>query len=224
LASVQKSPRSAPDLAGAAEPDGIVVAGVPPGTNARAEGDGLGPPGNLDLAIRAYVRGKGWGHAGGVAGSLGKNLDAGRYWLEAKKPFEAAVCFRRVGALRECLQALLYVPHNHPRYREACVHTVTVAQILAAPTSTLMAFLAPFISSVPTVRAEATAMNALAESLANEGKFRLAQSLYKSVLVAVILFLVTALALNTCAAAAPLHQQLARLRHDRRRHALALRQ
>jgi eukaryotic-like serine/threonine-protein kinase len=146
------------------------------------EGERLELSGKLDQAIEAYVRGKRWEHAARVAGSLGKNLDAGRYWLEAKKPFEAAVCFRRVGALRECQQALMYVPANHPRYREACVHLVTVAQILGTPTASLMTFVAPFLSSVPSTRAEATALNALAEQLTTEEKFRLAQSLYKSVL------------------------------------------
>ena len=148
------------------------------------DGAKLEAQGDLKQALELYVRTSRWDHAARVALSLDRNLDAAKYLLSAKRPYDAAVCFQKAGALKECLAALTQVPPTSPRYRHACVHAVRVALIQGTPMGSLLSFVMPFISTVPTSRSEAAALNQLAAAFAKGDKLRLASSIYLSVLSA----------------------------------------
>src|ERR1700690_3238450 len=145
------------------------------------DGAKLEAQGDLEQALSVYVRSEQWGNAARLAVSLDKNLEAAGYCLKAGRPYDAAVCFQKVGALKECLGALMQVAPTSPRYRAACVHAVRVAQILETPMVTLSSFAMPFISSVPTSPSEAAALNQLAAGFAKSDRARLASSIYRSV-------------------------------------------
>jgi serine/threonine-protein kinase len=148
------------------------------------EGAALEEKGHFEQALALYVRKQQWDHASRVAASLDRNLDAAKYCLSAGKPWEAAVCYQKAGALTECLGALVKVPPSSPRYRHACVHAVRVAQMVGTPLPSLLQFLAAFISSRPNSRAEATALTQVAASFAQSDKARLAASILRTVLQA----------------------------------------
>ena len=147
-----------------------------------SEGARLEAQGLLERALTAYVGHREWDGAVRVAMSLNRQLEAARYLLEARRPYDAAVCFQRAGAPRECLDALLQVPPGTARYASACVHAVRVAELLSVPLDQLSRFFMPFISQAPASPAEASAMKAIAEAFEAADKARLASSIYRSVL------------------------------------------
>jgi serine/threonine-protein kinase len=149
-----------------------------------SEGIRLEAQGHLEKALTAYVSEKHWDGAVRVAMSLNRHLDAAKFCLQAGRPWDAAVCFQRANAPRECLQALLQVTPQNTRYRDACVHAIRVAQTLQMPLDTMSAFFMPFLSRVPGNPAEAGALKELAEAFVTGGKLRLAISIYRSVLQA----------------------------------------
>src|SRR5688500_17363402 len=97
------------------------------------EGAKFEADGKPEQALATYVRGRQWSSAARVALSLDRNLEAANYCLQAGRPYDAAVCFQKVGALKECLDALRQVPATSPRYRSACVHAVRVTQLANLP-------------------------------------------------------------------------------------------
>lgn len=149
-----------------------------------SEGAKLEAQGFLEKALSAYVNERQWDGAVRLAMGLNRQLDAARYCLQAQRPWDAAVCFQRGGAHKECLAALLQVTPTSARYRDACVHAVRVANTLKLPLETLSAYFMPFISYAPSSVAEATAMKELAEAFVRSEKVRLATSVYRSVLQA----------------------------------------
>lgn len=149
-----------------------------------SEGAKLEAQGFLEKALSAYVNERQWDGAVRLAMSLNRQLDAARYCLQAQRPWDAAVCFQRGGAHKECLAALLQVTPTSARYRDACVHAVRVANTLHLPLETLSAYFMPFISYAPSSVAEATAMKEIAEAFVRSDKVRLATSVYRSVLQA----------------------------------------
>ncbi|MFT3836250.1 MAG: protein kinase [Myxococcaceae bacterium] len=148
------------------------------------EGAALEEKGHLEQALALYVRKQQWENAARLATSLDRNLDAAKYCLAANNPYEAAVCFQKAGALKECLDALVKVPPTSLRYRHACVHAVRVAQMVGTPLPGLLQFFAAFVSSRPNSRAEATALTQVAGSFAQSEKARLAASILRTVLQA----------------------------------------
>ncbi len=148
------------------------------------EGERLEKSGNLQQALDWYVLSGAWDQAARVALSLNRVKEAGTYSLQANRPYDAAVCFQKAGALQECLEALKLVPAGSARYRAACVHMIRVAQLLERPLVSLSSLLVPFISARPQSPQEASAFNALADAYSTTDKARLAASLYRTVLAA----------------------------------------
>lgn len=144
---------------------------------ARLEAQGL-----LEEALDAFVAERDWNGAARVAMALGRHVDAATYLLEAQRFWDAAVCFQRGGALKECLAALVRVPATSERYRQACVHAVRVAGLLNASLDAHSAWLMPFIGKAPAAPVEAEAMKAIADAFGERGKVRLASSILKTVL------------------------------------------
>jgi eukaryotic-like serine/threonine-protein kinase len=137
--------------------------------------------GRLDEAMAVYAKSAQWDHAARVALGLDKNLEAAGYFLNAQRPYDAAVCFQKAGSPRDCLGALTRVPSSSPRYREACVHAVRMTQLIGAPLIGLINFVTPFARTKPNSRIEATAQNQLAAELAQHGRADFALSIYKLV-------------------------------------------
>ncbi|MDP1823604.1 MAG: protein kinase [Archangium sp.] len=149
-----------------------------------SDGAKLEALGHLEKALTAYVAERQWDGAVRLAMSLNRQLDAARYCLQAQRHWDAAVCFQRGGAQKECLAALVQVTPANARYRDACVHAVRVAQSLGTPLDSMSSWFMPFISYAPTSPGEAGAMKELAEAFARGEKVRLATSIYRSVLQA----------------------------------------
>ena len=149
-----------------------------------SEGTKLEAQGLLDKALEAYVDERHWDGAIRLAMQLKRHLEAARFCLQAQRPWDAAVCFQRGGAQKDCLAALLHVTPTSARYRDACVHAVRVAQTLGTPLEAMSAYFMPFISYAPSSLGEAEAMKDLAESFTRSDKLRLAVSIYRSVLQA----------------------------------------
>lgn len=149
-----------------------------------SEGAKLETRGLLERALAAYVSERNWEGAVRLAMHFNRHLDAAKYCLQAQRPWDAAVCFQRGGAQKECLAALMQVTPAAARYRDACVHAIRVAQTLGLPLESMSSWLMPFISYAPTSPGEAEAMKDLAEAFAKTDKLRLALSIYRSVLQA----------------------------------------
>src|ERR1035437_3088717 len=111
-----------------------------------SEGTKLEAQGLLEKAQAAYAAERHWDGAIRVALTLKRPVDAARYLLEAERPWDAAVCFQRGGAQKECLAALLKVTPASSRYCDACVHAVRVAHALGTPLETMSSFFMPFIT------------------------------------------------------------------------------
>ncbi|MEW5739560.1 MAG: protein kinase [Myxococcota bacterium] len=137
--------------------------------------------GRLEDALRAFVSQRDWDGAARVAVALNRPLDAGRFHLEAQRPWDAAVCFQRGGAMQDCLNALVKVPAHSPRYRSACVQAVRVAPMLGAHLDSFATFFMPFIAQAPAAPVEAEAMKSIADAFVEKGKARLAVSIYRTV-------------------------------------------
>ncbi len=146
-----------------------------------SEGSKLEAQGLLEKALAAYASERNWDGAIRLSMTLNRHLDAAKFCLQAQRPWDAAVCFQRGGAHKECLAALLQITPAAARYRDACVHAIRVAQTLGTPLDTMSSFFMPFISYAPSSLGEAEAMKELAESFARSDKLRLAVSIYRSV-------------------------------------------
>ena len=137
--------------------------------------------GQLEQALELYVRAQQWEGAARVALGLDRGVEAAQFFLKAHRPYDAAVCFQKAGAIRECLGALLKVLPSSPRYRSACVHVVRVAQSVGTPLMSLASFLKPFTNSKPTTRQEAAALNQVAVAFRKAGQVTLATGIYEHV-------------------------------------------
>jgi len=146
-----------------------------------SDGARLESQGKLDEALKAFAGHKDWDGAVRVAMALNRHLEAAQFCLEAQRYWDAAVCFQRGGALKECLAALLKVQASHPRYRQACVQVVRVASMLKMPLDQLSMWLMPFIGHAPAAPVEAEAMKDIADAFAATGKLRLALSIVRTV-------------------------------------------
>ncbi|MBL8910148.1 MAG: protein kinase [Archangium sp.] len=149
-----------------------------------SDGARLESQGKLDEALKAFAGQRDWDGAVRVAMALNRHVEAANYCLEAARFWDAAVCFQRGGALQECLSALGKIPATNQRYRQAVVHAVRVAGLIDTPLDSLSTWLMPFIGHAPAAPVEAEAMKAIAESFAENGKDRLASSIFRTVLTA----------------------------------------
>lgn len=147
-----------------------------------SDGARLEAQGKLDEALKAFAGQRDWDGAIRVAMALNRHLEAANYCLEAARFWDAAVCFQRGGALQECLTTLGKIPAGNQRYRQAVVHAVRVAGLIGTPLDSLSTWLMPFIGHAPSAPVEAEAMKAIAESFSENGKERLASSIFRTVL------------------------------------------
>ncbi|MBS2027468.1 MAG: protein kinase [Deltaproteobacteria bacterium] len=146
------------------------------------EASKLEAQGSLDQALAAYVREQQWPQAARLAVRLDRPGEAGRFWLQAGQPYDAAVCFQRASMLKECLDALLLVPNTEPRYRAACVHAIRLTVSLGEPMDRLGSFLMSFANTPPASPVEAAALNQVAQLYAEGQAFSLAAAIYRRVL------------------------------------------
>ncbi len=124
--------------------------------------------------IRARIEKKSGGGAQGseiasaaerarAAYKLKRFVDAAQLFEEAKMPFEAAACFAEGGETGRCLEAVVRVPREHPKYRTAAAQAIRLSSDLNAIHEKLDSFLAPFVADGPKDEREIEAFYALSK-------------------------------------------------------------
>lgn len=83
--------------------------------------------GNLEAALRAWMELGKKGEAGRVAFLLRRYAESAKLYADAGFPFEAAGAYYQAGDLAGAIDQLAYVPKDHARWREACVHAIHIA-------------------------------------------------------------------------------------------------
>jgi len=86
--------------------------------------------GSLESAFRGFLDLGRKGDAARVALRLQRLEEAARLYTEAGMPFEAAGAWYQAGNFAASLDQLGFVPHDHPQYRQACVHAIHLANRL----------------------------------------------------------------------------------------------
>ena len=129
----------------------------------RAAAAKLEQAGQLDVAMNEYARIKAFSDAGRVAYKLKRFAVAAQYFEDAGMAFEAAACFAEAGDKRRCLDAVVRVPRDHPKYRIAAAQAVRAASDLGALDFKLDHFVGPFVADGPKDEREAEALYALAK-------------------------------------------------------------
>jgi eukaryotic-like serine/threonine-protein kinase len=114
-----------------------------------AEGRRLEERGDREGALAQYVQGRAFQDAGRVARALGKTQQAGELFEEGGYFYEAAVCFHDVRDLRRCLDALVRVARDHPRYRASCLKAIEIGGQFGELSFELDQFVSRFVSSGP---------------------------------------------------------------------------
>jgi tetratricopeptide (TPR) repeat protein len=128
----------------------------------RAAAAKLEQAGQYEPALNEYVRIKAPADAGRVAYKLKRFAVAAAHFEDAGMVFEAAACFAEAGEKRRCLDAVLRVPRDHPKYRIAAAQAIRVASELDPLDRKLDPFVAPFVEGGPKDDREAEALYALA--------------------------------------------------------------
>ncbi|HTM44230.1 MAG TPA: protein kinase [Polyangiaceae bacterium] len=88
----------------------------------------------------------------------GDPAGAGKVFLNAGMPYDAAHCFQQAGDLEKTLDALVRVPRTHPKYRRACVEAIEIAVERDALDFRLDEFLSTFLDVPPEDQVEAEAV------------------------------------------------------------------
>jgi eukaryotic-like serine/threonine-protein kinase len=105
--------------------------------------------GNLDLAMQAYIQLRQFAHAGRMAHALGKMEQAAELFSDGAMPYEAAVCYLKLGNTGKSLEKLTSVPREDKRYRAACLQAIQIASELSVLDFQLEHFLAKFAREAP---------------------------------------------------------------------------
>jgi len=105
--------------------------------------------GNLAGALAAYIQSKAYSDAGRVARKLGRPAEAGPFFEEAGMYYEAAVCWNEAQDLRRCIDALVRVQRDHPRYRGCAVKAIELSSQQNEIGFELDQFVARFLSTGP---------------------------------------------------------------------------
>jgi serine/threonine-protein kinase len=98
-----------------------------------------------------------------VAWLLGRARESGDLSLRAGLFYEAALCFMHAQDPEAALSALSRMPQEDPRYREACLHAVSMAQATARLDIRLDTFLARWLRDAPQDEREAESLYGLAD-------------------------------------------------------------
>jgi hypothetical protein len=94
---------------------------------------------------------------------LKRFVDAAQLFEEAKMPFEAAACYAEGGETGRCLEAVVRVPREHPKYRTAAGQAIRLSSELNAIHDRLDGFLAGYLADGPKDDREVEAFYALAK-------------------------------------------------------------
>ncbi len=137
------------------------LAGIAARAVTMAAAQRLEQEGKLRPALAAFMQLRRHADAARVARKLGDLSQAAHLYLGGAMPFEAAGCYFEAGDSGKCLDALVHVPREDPRYRDACVQAVRIASELGVLDFALDQFLAPFARSNPRGDAEFAAFSAL---------------------------------------------------------------
>jgi eukaryotic-like serine/threonine-protein kinase len=105
--------------------------------------------GKYDLAMQAYIQLRQFGHAGRMAHALGKTDQAAELFSDGAMPYEAAVCYLKLGNTGKSLEKLTSVPREDKRYRAACLQAIKIASELSVLDFQLEHFLGKFASGAP---------------------------------------------------------------------------
>jgi tetratricopeptide (TPR) repeat protein len=119
------------------------------GATKYAEGRRLEERGDREGALAQYIQGRAFQDAGRIARALGKTQQAGELFEEGGYFYEAAVCFHDVRDLRRCLDALVRVAKDHPRYRASCLKAIEIGGQFGELSFELDQFVSRFVSSGP---------------------------------------------------------------------------
>ncbi|MGO9712578.1 MAG: serine/threonine-protein kinase [Polyangiaceae bacterium] len=130
---------------------------------ARAAAQKLEQGGQHEPALNEYVRIKAFSDAGRIAYKLKRFAQAAQYFESAAMPFEAAACFAEAGDKRRCLDAVVRVPRDHPKYRLSVVQAIRAASELGALEPKLEQFVAPFVADGAKDEREGEALALLAK-------------------------------------------------------------
>jgi tetratricopeptide (TPR) repeat protein len=117
--------------------------------------------GDRARALQTYSQLKKFVEAASLARRLGKWDEAGELYAQGGRPYEAALSFLEADDSRRALEQFLRVPHDHARYRNACVRTVELAQKLDSLTLEVERFLDRFSAAGPQDEHELAAFYAL---------------------------------------------------------------
>ena len=95
-----------------------------------------------------------------LAYKLKRFADAAQLFEDAGMAFEAAACFAEAGDKKRCLDAVLRVPRDHPKYRIAAAQAIRAASDLSALDFKLDQLLrpAPFVADGPKDEREVEAL------------------------------------------------------------------
>jgi hypothetical protein len=112
-------------------------------------------------ALSELIRTGQLGKAALLARTVGNPRYAARLFLEAKLPYQAAVCFYEAGDARASLDAFLRVSKGSDRYRSACANAVRIADELGTLTFEVDRYVAEFVDSDPRDAHEVSALHQL---------------------------------------------------------------
>jgi serine/threonine-protein kinase len=129
----------------------------------RAAAAKLEQVGQHEAALAEYVRLKAFADAGRVAYKLKRFAEAGPHFEAAGKFFEAAACFAEAGNSKRCLEVVIRVPREHPKYRLAAAQAMRLSAELGIVDLKLDLFLWPLVSDGPRDDREAEAFYMLAK-------------------------------------------------------------
>lgn len=125
--------------------------------------------GNLEAALRAYERAQLHREAARIAWSLGRKDEAARLSADAGLHYEAALCHTELGELDRALYHLVRTSPTDPRYRDACVRAIHLADKLERFDLRLDAFLTRWLQGAPRSSAEVEALLRLAPLYSRHG-------------------------------------------------------
>jgi eukaryotic-like serine/threonine-protein kinase len=125
--------------------------------------------GQPERAIAAFVRAGRPDQAARVAAQLGRLDEAARLHADAAMHYEAAAAFQLLGDHAACLDNLIRVPRDHPRYRAAALQAIGLADEMDHLELRLETFLDTFVSSGPRDDGELEAFYTLGQLYLRQG-------------------------------------------------------
>ncbi len=114
-----------------------------------ADGRRFEERGDRETALGHYIQARAFSDAGRMARALGQTQQAGELFEEGGYFYEAAVCFHDVRDLRRCLDSLVRVSKEHPRYRASCLKAIEISGQFGELSFELDQLVAGFLATGP---------------------------------------------------------------------------